>query len=156
MTAPDAPATATAPALEFDDLDVAYRVRGIWRRVLRGVSFQHRAGRVLRAGRRVRLRQVDCRASRRALPAAQRPRGRRLGSGSADEDLLQMTTSTCASCEPTTVSMVYQNPGGALNPSIRIGDQVAEVYRSLGVAEDEATSGAPTCSARSRSPTPPA
>ena len=30
----------TAPALEFDDVRVDYRVRGIWRSVLRGVSFR--------------------------------------------------------------------------------------------------------------------
>ncbi|MBD0291849.1 MAG: ATP-binding cassette domain-containing protein, partial [Thermoleophilia bacterium] len=31
---------ATAPALDLRDLDVAYRVRGNWRQVLREVSFQ--------------------------------------------------------------------------------------------------------------------
>jgi peptide/nickel transport system ATP-binding protein len=30
---------AAPPALELGDLEVAYRVRGIWRPVLRGVSF---------------------------------------------------------------------------------------------------------------------
>ena len=38
----------------------------------------------------------------------------------------------------TKVSMVYQNPTGALNPSIRIGDQVAEGYTLQGVKDDEA------------------
>ncbi len=32
------------------------------------------------------------------------------------------------------VSMVYQNPGAALNPSIRIGRQVAEVFTVRGIA----------------------
>ena len=36
------------------------------------------------------------------------------------------------------VSMVYQNPGGALNPTIRVGDQVAETFTIAGVAGDEA------------------
>ena len=31
-------APETAPALELVDLEVAYRVRGVWRRVLRGVN----------------------------------------------------------------------------------------------------------------------
>src|SRR5918999_210656 len=36
------------------------------------------------------------------------------------------------------VSMVYQNPGAALNPSIRVGDQVAEVFTIAGQGKDEA------------------
>jgi ABC-type glutathione transport system ATPase component len=35
--------------------------------------------------------------------------------------------------------MDNQNPGGALNPTIRVGDQVAETYTIAGVAEGEAT-----------------
>ena len=34
--------------------------------------------------------------------------------------------------------MVYQNPGRALNPTIRVGDQVAEVFAIAGVAKGEA------------------
>ena len=37
-----------------------------------------------------------------------------------------------------TVSMVYQNPGAALNPSIRVGDQVAEAFTIAGVRPAEA------------------
>ncbi len=36
------------------------------------------------------------------------------------------------------VSMVYQNPTGALNPTIHIGDQLEEVYALQGVADAEA------------------
>ena len=52
------------------------------------------------------------------------------------------------------VSMVYQNPGGALNPTIRIGDQVAEVFV---IAGEDPKRGAGArqsrCCARCRSPT---
>ncbi len=34
--------------------------------------------------------------------------------------------------------MVYQNPGAALNPSIRVGAQVAEAFTVLGVSQGEA------------------
>ena len=34
--------------------------------------------------------------------------------------------------------MVYQNPGQALNPSIRVGDQVAEVFRIGGAQHADA------------------
>src|SRR5918999_6348128 len=36
------------------------------------------------------------------------------------------------------VSMVYQNPGAALNPSIRVGDQVAEVFTIAGQGKEQA------------------
>ena len=34
--------------------------------------------------------------------------------------------------------MVYQNPGAALNPSIRVGEQIAEMFSILGAGKDEA------------------
>ena len=37
-----------------------------------------------------------------------------------------------------TVSMVYQEPGRALNPSIKVGRQVAEVYEIAGLARGDA------------------
>ena len=37
-----------------------------------------------------------------------------------------------------TVSMVYQEPGRALNPSIKVGRQVAEVYEIAGAHRAEA------------------
>ena len=39
MTTLPTAAAATAPALEIKDLCVDYRVRGVWREVLRGISF---------------------------------------------------------------------------------------------------------------------
>jgi len=36
------------------------------------------------------------------------------------------------------VGMVYQNPGAALNPSVRIGQQLAEVFTVRGVPKTEA------------------
>ena len=36
------------------------------------------------------------------------------------------------------VSMVYQEPGKALNPSIKVGRQVAEVYEVAGLSRDDA------------------
>ena len=45
------------------------------------------------------------------------------------------------------VSMVYQNPTSALNPTIRIGDQVAEVFTLQGVADERGRrSGRTRCS----------
>ena len=71
-------ATVTAPALEFRDLEVAYRVRGVWRPVLRGVSFSIGQGESYGLVGRVRLREVDRRVLGPAVPAAQRAGDERL------------------------------------------------------------------------------
>ena len=67
-------AMSEAAALELRDLDVVYRVRGIDRPVLRGVSLRDRPRRVVRARRRVGLREVDGGARDRPLPRAERAR----------------------------------------------------------------------------------
>src|SRR5205085_7690875 len=41
-----------------------------------------------------------------------------------------------------TVSMVYQEPGRALNPSLRVGRQVAEAFEIAGADRREATTAA--------------
>ena len=88
------------------------RVRGIDREVLRGVSLSIAHGRVVRARRRVGLRQVDGRPGRHALPAAQRPRHAAARSASAARDLLAHARARAsAGCALDAVSMVYQNPG---------------------------------------------
>ena len=70
--------TNGAPALELDDLRVAYTVRGIPRPVLRGVTLEIGPGRVLWTGGRVRLRQIDGCLRDHALPGPKREGDRRL------------------------------------------------------------------------------
>ena len=131
-TAP--PATA---ALELTDLEVAYRVRGDWRRVLRGVTLQIAEGESSGL-----VGESGCGTSTAAFAALKYlPRYGRVSSGGisvAGEDLLAMSDADVRRLRATKVSMVYQNPTGALNPSIRIGDQVAEGYTLQGVKDDEA------------------
>jgi peptide/nickel transport system ATP-binding protein len=135
--APDAPAN-TAPALELEDLEVAYRVRGVWRRVLRGVSLRVGQGESFGL-----VGESGCGKSTAAFAALRfLPRNGRVSSGSirvGGQDLLAMSDGDVRRMRATTVSMVYQNPTSALNPSIQIGDQVAEVFRVAGVSENEAS-----------------
>ena len=114
MSAPAA--VAAPPALALDDLEVAYRVRGIERQVLRGVTFAIARGRGLRARRRVRLRQVDGGARDRPLPAAQRPRHRRVDRGRGRDLLALSDDELRATARGRRVSMVYQNPGARAEP----------------------------------------
>ena len=135
MTAPTA--VAAPPALQLDDLEVAYRVRGIWRPVLRGVSFTIADGESYGL-----VGESGCGKSTAAYAIVRYlPRNGRVSSGSihvAGEDLLAMSEAGVRKLRTQRVSMVYQNPGGALNPTIRVGDQVAETYTIAGVPEKEA------------------
>jgi peptide/nickel transport system ATP-binding protein len=47
-------------------------------------------------------------------------------------DLLAADRATLRDWRGNRIAMVYQNPGSALNPSMTIGDQVAETYRAHG------------------------
>jgi peptide/nickel transport system ATP-binding protein len=128
---------ATAHALELDDLEVEYRVRGNWRRVLRGVSLEIAEGESYGL-----VGESGCGKSTAAFAALRYlPRNGRVSGGSirvAGEDLLAMSDADVRRLRATKVSMVYQSPTSALNPSIRIGDQVAEAFSLQGVPDGEA------------------
>ena len=127
----------TTPALELRELDVAYRVRGIDRRVLRGVSLA--VGRGESYGL---VGESGCGKTTAAFAAMRYlPRNGRVTAGSVlldGEDLWRMSDDQVRERRADVVSMVYQNPGSALNPSIRVGRQVAEVFRIGGSSNDEA------------------
>jgi peptide/nickel transport system ATP-binding protein len=129
-----------APALELTDLQVVYRVRGIDRPVLRSVS--------LTIGRGQTYGLVGESGSGKSTTAlavvGYLPGNGRVTSGSirvAGREVVGLKGSELRRLRANDLSMVYQNPGQALNPSIRIGEQVAEVFR---------TSGAPAAEARER------
>jgi peptide/nickel transport system ATP-binding protein len=128
---------ATAHALELEDLEVEYRVRGTWRRVLRGISLHIAEDESYGV-----VGESGCGKSTAAYAALRYlPRNGRVSKGSirvAGEDLLAMSEADVRELRVTRVSMVYQNPTSALNPTIHIGDQVAEVFTLAGVAGDEA------------------
>src|SRR5207302_7634962 len=54
------------------------------------------------------------------------------------QDVLAMNEAALRDLRATTVSMVYQEPGRALNPSLRVGQQVAEVFQIAGKSDKEA------------------
>ncbi|HLF68931.1 MAG TPA: ABC transporter ATP-binding protein [Gaiellaceae bacterium] len=128
---------ATLPALELRDLDVVYRVRGHDRRVLRGVSFEVQRGESYGL-----VGESGCGKSTAALAIVRYlARNGRVSGGSvsvAGQDVLRLGRSRLREYRARTVSMVYQNPGAALNPSIRVGAQVAEAFTVLGVPAKEA------------------
>ncbi len=135
------------PALAVGDLDVAYRVRGRDRPVLRGVSFE-----VARGESYGLVGESGCGKSTAALAIVRYlPRNGSVSSGSisvAGRDALALGGGALREFHARTVSMVYQNPGAALNPSMRVGTQVAEAFTVLGVPTGEATDRARNALAR--------
>ena len=127
----------TAPALELDALDVVYRVRGRDRQVLRGVTLNIARGEAYGL-----VGESGCGKSTAALAIVQYlPRNGFVRGGAIridGRDVLSLSGSELRGHRATAVSMVYQNPGAALNPSIRVGNQVAEVFKILGATGSEA------------------
>jgi peptide/nickel transport system ATP-binding protein len=128
----------THQALALRDLDVVYSVRGRDRRVLRGVSLQ--VGRGESYGL---VGESGCGKSTAALAIVRYlARNGRVTGGAievAGRDVLALGGRQLREYRARSVSMVYQNPGSALNPSIRVGGQVAEAFTVLGAAKGEAT-----------------
>ena len=124
-------------ALELRDLDVVYRVRGRDREVLRGVSLEIGRGEAYGL-----VGESGCGKSTAALAIVRYlPANGRVVSGSIHvdgEDLLAHSRATLRRLRAEKLSMVYQNPAEALNPSIRVGRQVAEVFRIRGESRDTA------------------
>src|SRR3954451_21994637 len=137
MTTIPTAAAATAPALEIKDLCVDYRVRGVWREVLRGISFT-----VERGGSYGVVGESGCGKSTAALAVIRYlPRNGRVSSGSITvdgQDALALRGRDLRRYRGEGISMVYQNPGTALNPSIRVGKQLAEVFTARGSSKAEA------------------
>jgi peptide/nickel transport system ATP-binding protein len=128
---------SAALALEVSELELVYRVRGKDRRVLRGVSFSiergHSYGLVGESG---------CGKSTAALGIVRYlPRNGRIIGGTvsvAGRDVLALGARGLREYHARTVSMVYQNPGAALNPGLRVAAQVAEAFTVLGASRREA------------------
>jgi peptide/nickel transport system ATP-binding protein len=53
-------------------------------------------------------------------------------------DVLALDPQALRQLRRTTVAMVYQDPGRALNPSLRAGEQIAEIYRLRGLSTPQA------------------
>jgi len=134
--APETTPVATA-ALDVANVDVAYRVRGRDRLVLRDVSFTVGRGESYGlVGESGSGKSTMALALMRYLPRNGRVRS---GSITIDgRDALALGRSDLRRLRAETVSMVYQEPGRALNPSIRVGRQVAEVYEIAGLDRAEA------------------
>ncbi len=128
-------------ALAVQDLRLAYIVRGKPREVLRGVTFQVRPGEAFGlVGESGCGKSTSAYAAMRYLPSnGEITGGRVLANGL---DITAMSNADLRKFRATQASMVYQDPVQALNPTLKIGRQVAECFQILGSdksgAEDQA------------------
>ncbi len=132
---------------------MTYRVRGRDRLALRNVSFE--IGRTESYGL---VGESGSGKSTVALALTRYlPRNGRVSAGSISingADPMRMGGAALRSLRARTVSMVYQEPGKALNPSIKAGRQVAEVYEVAGLSRDDAMDRAAEMLAKVQIPDP--
>src|ERR1700734_1751219 len=140
----DAPATASAsdsPVLSVSHMDITYRVRGQDRIAVRDVSFSISRGESYGlVGESGSGKSTVALALVRYLPRNGRVSAGTIGING--QDPLSLGKSALRQLRARTVSMVYQEPGRALNPSMRVGTQIAEVLDIAGVSSHEATESA--------------
>jgi peptide/nickel transport system ATP-binding protein len=118
---------AVPPALAFEAVDVAYRVGDTDRRVLRDLSLS------IPPGEAYALVGESGSGKSTAAFAAVRylARGGRVGRGRIlidGQDIEALSPRELRHLRSHRVAMVYQDPARALNPAIRIGRQMAEVF----------------------------
>lgn len=122
-----------ANALELKDLSVAYRVGRRDRAVLRNVNLTIKAGEAYGL-----VGESGCGKSTVALSVVRYlPRNGSITGGSIaldGKDLMKLDAEALRRARADSVSMVYQDPGKALNPSLRIGRQLTEIFELAGIS----------------------
>ena len=136
-------------ALAVQDLDIAYRVRGGDIPVVNQLSFSLSPGGAYGlVGESGSGKSTVALAAVRYLPPNGRVRGGRILIGG--QDLFALDPEALRRLRATQLSMVSQDPGRALNPSLRAGEQIAEIFRLQGLAPARAMERAVDMLARMR------
>jgi len=118
-------------ALELDQLDVAYRVRGIDRQVLRGVSLAVRPGETVGlVGESGCGKSTTARLVTRLIEPT---------SGSINFDGVEIAGLKRRQLKPLRreMQMIFQDPYSSLNPRKTVGSIIGEPFQIHGVEKDE-------------------
>ena len=126
-----------SPLIEVRDLSLAYRNGSSWQRVLHGVSFTIAKGEVLGL-----VGESGCGKSTVGLTLlGYRSHAARIEGGEVlleGRNMLALDRPALDKLRGNRIGFVPQNPTTALNPGIRVGEQIAEVLRLHGRAKSEA------------------
>lgn len=121
--------------LSVEDLRMEYRVGAEWKKAIRGVSFDIPRGKTFGL-----VGESGCGKSTIAMALMHYlPRNGRITGGTirmGGRDITELSERELRELRIHRLSMVYQDPMTSLNPSIRIGRQVAEVFELLDEPSD--------------------
>ncbi|UXX97915.1 ABC transporter ATP-binding protein [Streptomyces sp. AD2-2] len=122
---PSTPAPST-PVLSVRDIRISDQAAG--QEIVHGVTFTLTPGRTVGiVGESGSGKTLTCRATLGILPAHFEVTG---GSIEIDgQDISLLTSAQWTALRGATISAVFQDPASYLNPSIRVGAQIAEVLR---------------------------
>ncbi|MEX1005327.1 MAG: ABC transporter ATP-binding protein [Acidimicrobiia bacterium] len=116
--------------LSVEDLRMEYRVGTEWKKAIRGVSFDIPRGKTFGL-----VGESGCGKSTIAMALMHYlPRNGRISGGTirmGGRDITELSERELRQLRIHRLSMVYQDPMTSLNPSIRIGRQLAEVFELL-------------------------
>jgi peptide/nickel transport system ATP-binding protein len=128
---PVGPVAGSTPVLAIDDLRVTFVRRDRDLPVIKGVSLAIGAGETYGL-----VGESGCGKTTLAMALmCYLPANGRIDAGSIaldGEDMLALSRERLREIRGTKLAMVYQDPATALNPALRVGAQIAEVYRFHG------------------------
>jgi peptide/nickel transport system ATP-binding protein len=124
------------PVLEVENLAIQYRIGTEWKTAVRDINFAIGPGESYGL-----VGESGCGKSTIAMAIMHYlPRNGRVSAGLirlAGRDFTDLSQRELRRARINDISMVYQDPGTSLNPSLRIGTQVADVFELLGVPSSQ-------------------
>ncbi len=117
------------PSLELRDLRTEFRIDGAWYAAIRGVSLSVAKNETLAiVGESGSGKSVTALSILRLMPGS----GARHGGGQVlleGKNLTELSESQMAAVRGNDIAMIFQEPMTSLNPTMTIGDQIAEAVR---------------------------
>src|SRR5690606_40533835 len=115
--------------LELKTLVTEFRIGGKWHAAVRGVSYSVAKNETLAVvGESGSGKSVTALSIMRLLPQV----GARIGSGEVlfqGKDLARLSEKEMAAVRGNDIAMIFQEPMTSLNPTMSVGDQIAEAVR---------------------------
>ncbi len=122
--------------LEVDNLAIQYKIGTAWKAAVRDINFTIAQGESYGL-----VGESGCGKTTIAMAIMHYlPRNGRVGAGSIrlkGRDFTDLSPRELRRARINDISMVYQDPGTALNPSLRVGTQVADVFDLMGAPSSQ-------------------